>query len=220
MGSTNGTQLNGVDVHGEVAADPGDVIGVGPVLLRLEHATADDEARLAAITRLEATPDRDPLTRLLLSKHLHEHLPEALRPSFREGGEVPEGAPALWGVLLHVDRLTALHAQHGEQVADGVFAVASRLLQYAHTDPMAVTKVGYGEVLVPLVGGDEADTRATTKRLIDTVTDHPWQEPVRKVSLTAAIGRKEPEESASAWLGRIRAALQQGRTQKGRGQIY
>ena len=218
MGSTNGTQVNGVAVEGEVTCHPGDVIGVGPLLLRLEYASPAEEERLTRITSLEPGADRDPLTRLLLPKHLADHLPDSLRPGFRDGGSDPD-APPLWGLLLYIDRLAAIHAQHGEQVADGVFAVASRLLQNASADPMAVVRVGYGEVLVPFVGGEEADARRETQRLIDEISDHPWEAPVRKLSFTAAVGQKLPDEGASDWLARIRRALQQGRSKQGRGQI-
>lgn len=35
LGSTNGTQLNQQHVHGEIAVEPGDVIGVGRVRMKL-----------------------------------------------------------------------------------------------------------------------------------------------------------------------------------------
>ena len=215
MGSTNGSQVNGRDIGtDEVRCDPGDVIGAGPLLLRVEYATGDEEARLRTITSLAPGDDRDPLTRLLHPRCLAEQLPPTLHDAFRDGGVVPPGAPSLWGVLVSIDRLTALHAQHGEQVADATFAVAARVMQYHAPDPLSVVKVAYGEVLIPVLGVDEAGARAEAQRLIDALQDHPWEPPVRRLTMTAAIGDKKPEEAAAVWLARIRKALQDGRTRQ------
>jgi len=220
MGSTNGSQVNGRYIgRDEVRCDPGDVIGVGPLLLRVEHATPEEEERITAITSLGPSDTRDRLTRLLHPRHLVDHLPASLQASFRTGGEPPSSAPSLWGVLLYIDRLTALHAQHGEQVADATFAVAARVIQYQARNPLAVVKVAYGEVLVPVLGVDEAGARDEAQRIIDVLHDHPWEPPVRKLTMTAAIGDKEPEEDAATWLARIRKALKEGRSRR-RGAVY
>ena len=220
MGSTNGSQVNGRDIGAdEVRCDAGDVVGAGPLLLRVEYATPEQEERLSLITGLPPSDDRDRLTRLLAPRHLVERLPPAFQASFREGGPLPAEAPSLWGIVLYIDRLTALHAQHGEQVADAAFAVAARVIQYLAPDPLSVVKVAYGEVLVPILGVDEPGARAEAQRLIDALHDHPWEPPIGKLSMTAAIGAKKADESAPTWLGRIRTALKDGRRRK-RGAVY
>lgn len=212
LGSTNGTQLNGQDVGAdEIPAAPGDVIAVGPIVMRLERTPEAELQKLEQVTSLEPSPDRDPLTRLLLPRHLIEHLPSALQPSFRDGGTVPEDAPTLWGVVLRIDRLHAMHAQHGEQVADAAYAITARLVQGLAPAPAAVLRLSYGEMLVPLVGVDEATAREHATAFVRTLRAHPWEPPLRRVTLSAGVGQKLPEEAAAVWVGRIRKAVDVGR---------
>lgn len=219
LGSTNGTQRNGEPVFGEVVCEPGDVIAIGPIQARIGHLAPDVRTRIDHVLTLARGEGRDPLTGLLESHELAAHVPEALRAGFREGGPAPADAPPLWGLLAYVDRLAALHAQHGEQVADGVFSVTSRLTLTAARTPDTITRVGYGEILVPWVG-DEAGARAEAARLVEAVAAHPWGPPVRDLSLTVAVVRKAPETPANTWLATLRQTLQEGRRQGGRGRVY
>jgi len=208
LGSTNGTQLGGQDVgRAEVPAAPGDIIAVGPVLLRIDHIPEAQLARMEQVTSLRPAPDRDPLTRLLLPKHLADRLPESLHRSFQDGGEGDADTPTLWGVLLRIDRLHALHAQLGQTAADAAFAITARLVQGHAPDPLAVVRMGYGELLVPLVGVDEAGARTHATGLVKLVRDQPWEPPLTKVTVTAGIGEKRVEEGAGVWVARIRAGL-------------
>ncbi len=208
MGSTNGTQLNGHDVgREEVPAKVGDVVAAGPVLMRLERVPEEHLARLDVVTGLRPAPERDPLTRLLLPKHLAEHLPETLRAGFQDGGEPVDGQPSLWGVVLRLDRLHAIHAQLGQAVADAAFAITARLVQGHAPDPLAVMRIGYGELLVPLVGVDEAGARAKAAELVRLLREQPWEPPLTKLPVTAAIGDKRTDEGAGVWVSRIRAGM-------------
>jgi len=207
MGSTNGTQLNGHDVgREEVPAAPGDIVSAGPVLLRIEHLPEDQLARMEVVTGLRPAADRDALTRLLLPKHLVEHLPPTLQASFQDGGPDGDG-PSLWGIVLRIDRLHAMHAQLGQAVADAAFAITARLVQGHVPQPLAVARIGYGELLVPLVGSEEDEVRATAAELMRLVREQPWEDPLTKVTLTAGIGEKRSDESAGVWVARIRAGL-------------
>jgi GGDEF domain-containing protein len=126
----------------------------------------------------------------------------------------------LWGVLLYVDRLTAMHAQHGERVADRVFRSVARVLQASVDDPGRWVRVGYGELLYPMVGASVDEARREAERLVLALQDHPWEDPIREVTLTGALVAKAPAESAQDWLHRARLALQEGRSKHGRGRVY
>jgi GGDEF domain-containing protein len=132
-----------------------------------------------------------------------------LQASFQDGAA--EGAtinaPSLWGIVLRIDRLHALHAQHGQATADAAFAITARLVQGHAPQPLAVARIGYGELLVHLVGTDEASARAKATELVRLVRDQPWEPPLTKITLTAGIGEKRAEESAGVWVSRIRAGL-------------
>lgn len=223
LGSTNGTQVHGRTLagHEEGRLHPGELVGVGPVLLRLEWLGPEREARIARIADLRGDESRrDPLTLLLRPNHLIDELPERLSPSFREGGTAPDDAPSLWGVLLYVDRLAAIHAQHGEKVADRVFRDLARVLQHEVDHPERGVRVGFGEVLLPLVGVSGHLARLEAERLVAVVAAHPWEPPIERLSVTASIAQKPPSEPAADWLRRMRRQLQDGRTRQGRGRVY
>lgn len=222
LGSTNGTQVQGRTLAAteEARLRPGEAIGIGPVLLRLEWLAPDREARLAVLEGLHADDARrDPATWLLRPNHLIDELPDALKPSFREGGP-GDAAPPLWGVLVYLDRLAAIHAQHGEKLADRVFRDVARVLQLEVEHPGSWVRVGYGELLLPLVSADADRARAEAERLVAVVAEHPWEHPIERLSVTASVAEKSPAEPAADWLRRMRRQLQDGRTRQGRGRVY
>lgn len=218
LGSTNGTHLQGRTIPtGEtLPIEVGARIGVGPVVLHLDWLTRERRARLDTILDLVNHGDeREPTTLLLRAAALSDRLPRALRTSFRDGGPAT-GAPSLWGVLLYVDRLAAIHAQHGERIADRVFHDVVRVLQYEVEIPENWVRVGYGEVLYPFVGAHEALARSEAERLCAVIAAHPWEAPIERLSLTASIGQKDPAEAAQEWLRRLRTELRASRTNGGR----
>ncbi len=238
LGSTNGTQIYS-PVPGlpprtlrieRAGVAPGDTIGVGPVLLRLEWLGRERVARLEAIARLRDDEERrDPSTLLLRPQALKDALPEALRATFRDGGAPTPGQPTLHGLLCYVDRLAAIHAQFGEKTADRAFRDVARVLQYEVDDaldgPLAsaaesLVRVGYGEILVPAIGLSEGAVLAEGERLVGIVAAHPFEVPIERLTLTAALVEKRPEESAAEWLKRCRRILQDGRSRHGRSRVY
>lgn len=217
LGSTNGTQLNGRPLKPRVpnAAIAGDYVAAGPVLLRIEWLTRERRDRIDAILELPRDGDRrDPHTMLLRPPFLAERLPRVLRASFRTGGRA-SGVPTLWGVLAIIDRLAALHAQHGERIADRIFRDVARVVQYEVDSPGNWVRVGYGEMLFPYVGVGEGFVRSEAERLVDVVGNHPWEAPVERLSLTVSVGPKQPTESAQDWLKRLRADLRRSRGKEG-----
>ncbi|MCB9686541.1 MAG: FHA domain-containing protein [Alphaproteobacteria bacterium] len=236
LGSTNGTQVYS-PVPGlpprtlrteEGSVHPGDTIGLGPVLARVEWLTQERIARLDVVARLRDDAERrDPATWLLRPQALKEILPEALRSSFREGG--PSDGPPLLGLLLYVDRLAALHAQFGERVADRAFRDVARILQVEISSDLdgpvasaaeSLVRVGYGELLLPVVGVDEAVVHREAERLVTLVANHPFEAPVERLTLTAAVVPKPPGTSAADWLKQARRVLQDGRSRHGRSHVY
>jgi GGDEF domain-containing protein len=213
MGSTNGTQLNGRALRPRSAqtAVAGDYVASGPVLLRIEWLTRERRDRIDTILELSKDGDRrDPHTMLLRPPFLAERLPRVLRASFRAGGRA-SGVPTLWGVYAVIDRLAALHAQHGERIADRVFRDVARVVQYEVDVPGNWVRVGYGELLFPYVGVGEGFARSEADRLVEVVANHPWEPPIDRLSLTVVVGPKQPTESAQDWLKRLRADLRRNR---------
>ncbi|MEZ4239970.1 MAG: FHA domain-containing protein [Myxococcota bacterium] len=213
LGSTNGTHVYGRALRrGQPqVVGPGTRIGVGPVQLRLEWLTPELRARLDQVLDLAKDVDsRDPHTQLLHPAAVADTLPRSLRPSFRDGGTARH-APPLWGILVYVDRLPAIHAQHGERVADRVFRDVARVLQYEVDSPGHWARVGYGELLLPRVGGEMDEVQQEAARLLEVLQGHPWEPPIERLTAIAAIGRKEPAEPAQTWLKRLRAELRDRR---------
>lgn len=218
LGSTNGTHVLGKALpHAQRATlVPGALVGVGPVLMRLEWLTPEARARLDEILDLDKDVDsRDPHTRLLHPTAVGERLPRSLRASFRDGGTAPH-APPLWGILLYVDRLAAIHAQHGERVADRVFRDVARVLQYEVESPGSWARVGYGELLLPCVGVTDAWVAAEGARLASVIAQHPWEAPIERLSASVATSRKDPAEPAQEWLKRLRSELRERKPREGR----
>ncbi|MEQ1501890.1 MAG: FHA domain-containing protein [Myxococcota bacterium] len=218
LGSTNGTTVNGrpLGPREARAVDAGAWIGVGPVLTRLEWLTADRRDRLDEIADLAKDGDsRDPVTTLLRPASVADRLPRSLRPSFRDGGTV-RGGPELWGILVYVDRLAAIHAQHGERIADRTFRDLARVVQFEVESPGSWTRVGYGELLLPCVGVDEAQVRAEAVRLCEVIGSHPWEAPIDRLTASAVVGRKDPAEPAQDWLRRMRTELRDRRPRTAR----
>ncbi|MCA9494816.1 MAG: FHA domain-containing protein [Myxococcales bacterium] len=236
LGSTNGTQVYS-PVPGlpprtlraeEGSVHPGDTIGLGPVLARVEWLTQERIARLDTVAKLrDDTERRDPATWLLRPQALKSTLPESLHATFRDGGA--SDGPPLLGLLLYVDRLAALHAQFGERVADRAFRDVARILQFEVSSELdgpiasaaeSLVRVGYGELLLPVVGVDEAVVHHEAERLVTLIANHPFEAPVERLTLTAAVVPKAPVISAADWLKQARRVLQDGRSRHGRSHVY
>ena len=212
--STNGSTLN----DEPIGSDPervkvGDVIGVGPVAVGVSWWDEADVARLRRLIPLPNDKDRDPLTGLYTPAWLQD-----MNAHNRGAGFGSSEADV--GLLLVVDRLGALHAQHGAEVADTVFQNTARALLSRLAAPAIGVRVGYGELLALLPNGKLAEAENLGGDLIRWAGDHRWEGKGLEVALTGATGARGPSESTDAWVGRLRTAASEGRKNKGKSRIY
>lgn len=211
--STNGTKLN----DRAIGSDPervavGDVIHVGPVPIGVGWWTEDEASRLRRLVPTPGDAGRDPLTGLYTPAWLAD------RPARAASGLGSEAPPA--GLFVQIDRLGALHAQHGAEVADTVFQNVARSLMSRLPAPGAAIRVGYGELFALLPEGQESGSELS-EALIGWAKTHRWDPPtVEAITLSCATVHRGADETIDAWIGRGRRLVQEGRAARTRVSIY
>lgn len=214
--STNGTLLNGHPVGVEpVRLTLGDVLQVGPSLVRIEQMPADELRRLDRVLRYPFAPDRDPLTGLLKRQALDARVQQGF-------------AGARVGLVLHVDELSALQNARGIDLADMVWLTVARLVmleverelrQRGLPRPELMAELGYGEALVVLESLDLRGAADLAERLQAAVARQTWV-PALEVTLTASVVEVEPGQPADDWIDRARQLAFLGRARRGPGRIH
>ena len=209
--STNGTQLNGEPVgNAPERVQVGDVISVGPVPVGVGWWTEEQTNQLRRLIVDADDTERDPLTGLFTPAWLSDG-PERAAGGF--------GEQRLAALFLQVDRLGAIHAQRGAEVADTLFQNVSRSLMSRLAAPGAAVRVGYGEILaiVPEGGSDAAE--ALGEQMLEWLGEHRWLPKASdSVTLSGAAVSRRDGESVDDWLARARQLVQDAR-QSGRGRV-
>jgi len=203
--STNGTIHNGKPVGTDASQtmSVGDVIGLGPVRLRLEWGDTPHLTRLQRVADLidSSSERRDPLTHLLKPQFLVDRLHSDI-------AQLPHETDQIGLVLLSIDRISQLHAQHGQAVADTAFHNVAMLALYNLAHPHLAARAGYGEVLLAIPGPDRDEMVSIASDLIKECTEQVFLESGH-LSLTAAAGIRETPHDVDAWIQLLRRALQQ-----------
>lgn len=213
LGSANGTLLDDRPLTRELAPLPvGGQLRIGPVVLRLERLGDDLVERLERIAAFQRDSARDPLTSLLQPTAVYADLPAVI-----------EGAARVSGAVLDVDRLGALHAQLGQDVADAVFHAVAKLVMFTTPRPELCVRLNYGRILVVLPGIGADAALELLAPITDLIGAHRWaperaDEP--KVTLSGAVGELGDGEAPDTWVMRLGTGLNQGRLDRGRNRIF
>ncbi len=207
--------MTGYEVLAAMQADP--ELAHIPVVFLSGRVTADDVAtglKLGAHDYLRKPVEPGELiarlTAALRSKRLHDrlrqdndHLRElaavdsltgtldirGLQQCISELGERSRasGSP-IGAVLLDIDRLGQINAEHGWDGGDKVLrAIAERTSRCVDADQV-VGRCGPDELLVLLPGADEDEARRFADRLRYTVTDSPHALPTGTIEVDVRVG--------------------------------
>jgi diguanylate cyclase (GGDEF)-like protein len=202
LGSTNGTTVNGRRVRGATLVRPGDVIGVGGVMLRLELLGMEELAHLQRVVERLNVANRDPLTGLNSRWFLEQDLPEVARRHVHTG--VPLSA-----LMLDVDRFKGVNDRSGHPVGDAVLQAVARLLVLSVRHGDVCVRYGGDELLVVLPDCDEDAAVGVAERIRGAVGRHDWEHYAPELRVTVSLGVAElrKDEDAGTWLGRADRAL-------------
>jgi PleD family two-component response regulator len=215
LGSANGTFVNGRRITAPVRVLPGDVLQAGPLRLRLERVSSDKLDHLDRIIAFQGDADRDRLSGLLDAPYVLAGLPKLL-------AETPEPVSA---VLIDVDRISALHASYGQEVADVVFQNVARLVAWHVPYPELCVRLNYGRLMAMLPHARIHNAFEIAAPLSGVIESHEWSTLVHRdqelrVTVTGAVAERLPGETAEALVMRLGIVLNQGRLEGGRNRIY
>ena len=180
LGSTNGTFLNGNEVHDPVRLDDGDKIGLGPkVVLRFNMQDAVDEAFQRS--QFEAMT-RDGLTGCFNRLYFDEELRRELSFSKRSNGSLTVG-------MLDIDHFKRVNDTWGHSAGDQALVEVSRKLRVMLREYDLLARVGGEEFALLMRATDLGVASMVTERLRRGIEE--LRVPIndgRDISVTVSIG--------------------------------
>lgn len=167
LNSTNGTQLDGVQIEGSQPLTIGAAIRLGGITLRVEVLTASEIKQLTQIERRLEHASTDPLTGLRTRRAIEEEGAKKVERHFRSGAPIS-------AVFIDIDRFKKINDTHGHTTGDAVLRTVARIsLQAVRTDDLPV-RFGGEEFLVLLPNCGRADARNLAERIRARVMGHDW----------------------------------------------
>jgi diguanylate cyclase (GGDEF)-like protein len=213
MDSTNGTTVNGkrIDIS---ELQTGDHLEIGGVSLRLDMLSLDELGHLGRVVQRLESSNRDPLTGLLTRTYLDEELPELVKQCTRAG--VPISA-----AFMDVDHFKSINDGYNHLVGDEVLAAISRLVMVGVRDADPVVRYGGEEVLLLLPGSSNAVAVDVADRIRRTVAGHDWDRtaPALRVTVSAGISERKPDEPIKDWILRADEAMLKAK-RAGRNRVF
>ncbi len=148
--------------------------------LRREHQLLDDlRADNDRLTKLTVT---DPLTRLYNVRYFHEFLGDEMKIARRYGHPL-----AL--LMLDLDHFKMVNDQYGHPAGDYVLKEFSVLLRQSVRESDVVARTGGEEFAVILPRADRAEADEFSRRIRQTVAEHPFEIGQVRIKITCSIGQ-------------------------------
>lgn len=202
LGSTNGTQVDGVRIESKTEISPGSSLLVGGVTLRLDHLSLKELAHLTKVVQRLSLANKDALTGLATRHYLDDELPALVRR--HAVSDVP-----ITCVFLDIDHFKSINDTYGHGVGDEVLRTVARLMVMHVRDADTVVRYGGEEFLAILPNCGQDGATSTAERVRKEVERHAWGtygEGLR-VTLSSGIAEYRSEEGLSEWLNRADQAL-------------
>ena len=200
LGSTNGTRLNGIPLHGSATLLAGDRVTVGGHVLKL---VAMDPLERAFHETLLDLSTRDPLTGLANRSSVLAELQNRFGLSLRYGRPLSV-------VICDLDHFKRVNDAHGHAAGDQVLRAFGAWATASLREADLAGRIGGEEFLMVLPETDLAGAQPFAERLRQVVASRPVPVSSGGLGVTCSLGiaqRRPDDLDAGQLLARADAAL-------------
>ena len=201
LGTDHDTIVNMSPVHGEVTVGFGDLMQVGPFLMKVRAVSTGSLRHLSVLQSVLTDPSRDVRTGL--------GQPEALdRTLLTLEHRCQKLGQPMSAVLVRIEPFDGTLTPFGDPLGDVVSESVARLAMYAAPDPATCLRTDADDTLVLLVGQTVAGAHRYAEELHERIVAHLWEfvGDGLDVRVLTAVARRV-RAPANEWLSQLETDL-------------